>query len=115
MKKNDVLTVLLAHADGLNRGDDQTERLATQYSELGGLLALARAIKDVLVPVRAPAGFTTQLHQELMQANVPIPLVQPKDRTVWVGAAVGSALSIAGLIALVLLRRQRVVTIPAGV
>lgn len=107
MKKKDVLTILLAHADGLNRGDDQTERLTEQYVELGSLFELARAIKHVLVPVRAPAGFTTQLRQELMQANIPAPIVQPPRRNVWVGAAVGSALSIAGLIALFLLRRQR--------
>ena len=107
-RRNELVDLLTMHADALNAGQDQTESLALLYGdEVAPLLQLARAVKQVLVPVSPPAGFTTQLHHDLMQydRNVTIVATHPNQRGWWVGAAtVGSLLSLAILL---LVRRHR--------
>ncbi len=105
--------ILTAHADDLNRGTDTTESLMAQYSvlfpELPTLLYLGKLLKKALAPVKPRAAFARQLKQQLLY-SLPAEVVAtpPPARLMLVGAAVGSALSLAG-VGLLLLRRARLI------
>jgi hypothetical protein len=67
------------------------------------LLELAKAIKRVLVPVQPSPLFRAQLQQQLVQGQ--LPRERRRYRTVWLGAAIiGSLLSLAGLLFIILRR-----------
>ena len=105
--------ILTAHADDLNQGADTTESLAAQYAalfpELPALLYLGKLLKKALVPVKPRASFVHQVKQQLL-CNLPAETVPTPstDRLMLVGALIGSAVSLAG-VGLVLLLRARLV------
>jgi hypothetical protein len=110
MKTQNLIESLADHADALNQGRDTTAALLTRYSqdspELATLLALARSLKTVMEPVTPAATFKANLHQQLQQ-GILTTTPQPARSVWWIGAAaVGSFLSLAGLL-IWFLRRPR--------
>lgn len=107
--------VLTAHADALNQGRDHTAWLVAKYPEareLPRLLALARQLKQLLVPVRPRPQFVAQLAQTVRNPQPQQPhsieetLAEPDSRWVWWGAAaVGSI--VAGTVGFLFWRRTR--------
>lgn len=107
MDKRTLYNVLMSHADALNAGVDLTDDLIARFAgdaaTLRPLLQLARQVKGVLVPVAAPTAFSAQLRLSLLQEARPA-LARSRSlsrrwRPAWVGAAaVGSLLSLAGLV-----------------
>ena len=112
MNKRELVTVLCAHADALNRGVDTAAQYLSDFpddsAELVSLFRLAASVQAVLVPVRAPMMFVSRLRKELMtfsQSEIPVKTPVSAQKVLWVGvAAAGSVLSVTGLVFLVLRR-----------
>jgi hypothetical protein len=118
MPDNVIAEVLAAHADQLLHKETDSEDYAHLFpaheGELAPLLQIAQRVKAALVPATLSPEFEAGLKRELLAAAVrraeakrsgkPIPLLQ--RRGVLIGAAVGSVISVAGIIA-ALLWRQR--------
>ena len=109
MKTKDLIELLAGHADALNRGQDTTGALLTYHSEeaaeLAPMLWLARSLKTAMEPAVPSATFKASLQQQLLQAS--LAPAEARRPILWIGAAaVGSLLSVAGLV-LWLLRRPR--------
>jgi hypothetical protein len=67
------------------------------------LLQLAQAVKRALVPVSLDGLFRSELRTRLAEAETEMVEERPFPRKIWLGAAVaGSALSVIGLLLLVL-------------
>jgi hypothetical protein len=109
--------VLSAHANGLGRAEDHAEEYMRLFpelrDELASLFELAGEVKRVLVPARPAPAFRERLHHDLLQ-TAEHALAEPlPSRPAWQGvmlrlAALGSALSVAGLLGYLLaLRRAR--------
>ena len=112
MKKDELADILSAHADALIEGRDISAqflaRFPEQSAELSALFQLASSMRSALTPVSSPE-FRSRLHRQLTDyaPSGPItiaPVARPK--MVWLVAAAGSLLSVAGL-ALWALRRFR--------
>jgi hypothetical protein len=118
MPDNIIAEVLAAHADQLlnkeTNSQDYVNLFPDHEGELTPLLQIAQRIRETLVPVAPSPEFEASLKRELLTAAVKraeaqksrnhSPLLQ--RRGVLIGAAVGSAISVAGIIA-ALLWRQR--------
>lgn len=109
-----ITEILWAHADGLNRNRNGTDYLGMfphYHSELAPLFELAVKIKEVLVPLQAGQVFRDRLHHDLVAAATHREESEHAlfriPRWEWVigAAAVGSAMSIAGMVAYI--RRSR--------
>jgi hypothetical protein len=118
MPDNIIAEVLAAHADQLlNRetnSQDYADLFPAHEDQLTPLLQIAQRVKATLVPVTPSPEFEAGLKRELLTAAAKraeaqrsrkhSPLLQ--RRGVLIGAAVGSAISVAGIVA-ALLWRQR--------
>jgi len=112
MEHEDLIELLAAHADQLNSGaTHDTEYLQmypSQRQELFSLLRLAERVKDALAPVKpAPAykrklglDLTDMAHQRVSRDMLVAP-PSPR-RELIIGAAIGSAMAVAGGIAYLL-------------
>jgi len=120
MKRKEVVNFLASHADALIKGMDMTPRFRSRFpedlSELAPLLQLAEAVKDALPPVPSPE-FKKKLGRKLLEygpAEITVNPSIPQLRWLWLAVAgVTSALSITGVV-LLLLRRSKVVRKPSG-
>jgi hypothetical protein len=119
MSDNVVVEVLAAHADQLAGhgagSEDYLNLFPTYQAELAPLLQIAERVKTVLVPVIPATAFQAGLQQDLMAAAIKRAEEQEKSRRVSLlrrrgvligAAAVGSALSVAGIVAALLLRQR---------
>jgi hypothetical protein len=120
MPENVIVEVLAAHADQLvgNQGDSQDylNLFPTYRAELAPLLRVAERVKAALVPVTASPAFEAALKADLLAAAAQRAQGREKTsrkylaflrrREVLIGAALGSALSVLGIVA-ALLWRQR--------
>jgi hypothetical protein len=119
MSDNVVVEVLAAHADRLMDDGPESEDYLNLFpayrAELTPLLGIAERVKAALVPVTPSPAFEAGLKQDLLEAA--IQRAEEKEekkrvsflrrRGVLIGAAVvGSALSVAGIIAALLLRQR---------
>lgn len=119
MSDNVVVEVLAAHADHLMGDGPESEDYLNLFpayrAELTPLLGIAERVKAALVPVTPSPAFEAGLKQDLLEAA--IQRAEEKEekkrvsflrrRGVLIGAAVvGSALSVAGIIAALLLRQR---------
>jgi hypothetical protein len=109
--------VLMAYADDLNRGEVvreyYLEQIPDQSCGLKALLHLTERVKQALVPVQPSPTFVKDLAQQLVITNnrrVECP-GRRHWREIFIGAAaVGSALSVIGLVAYLLRSRVQVKT-----
>jgi hypothetical protein len=119
MSDNVVVEVLAAHADHLVDDGPESENYLNLFpayrAELTPLLEIAERVKAALLPVTPSPAFEAGLKQDLLEAA--IQRAEEKEekkrvsflrrRGVLIGAAVvGSALSVAGIIAALLLRQR---------
>ncbi|MCB0019208.1 MAG: hypothetical protein KDE09_15570 [Anaerolineales bacterium] len=105
MKRQQIAEILMAHAEGLLTDEDRTDSILRSYpaeaAQLRPLLSLARLVKQALVPVAPEPAFVYTLQAQLAKADVEPASTWPElngRRLGWVGAALGSVLSVAGLI-----------------
>jgi hypothetical protein len=122
MPENVIVEVLAAHADQLigKQGDSQDYlNLFPAYrAELAPLLRVAERVKAALVPVAASPAFEAALRQDLLAAAVQRTKEREQTkskriaflrrREVLIGAAVGSALSVLGILAALLWRQRSI-------
>jgi len=119
MSDNVVVEVLAAHADHLMGDGAESEEYLNLFpayrAELTPLLGVAERVKAALVPVSASAAFEASLKQDLLAAAIKRAEEEEEKtrgsflrrRGVLIGAAaVGSALSVAGIVAALLLRQR---------
>jgi hypothetical protein len=104
--------ILWAHADSLTRnrnGADYLRLFPDHHKELAPLFELAAKIKEALVPLQVSQAFRIALHNDLLAAargHRQTGTFFGFSRRNWViGAALGSAMSIAGVVAYI--RRSR--------
>ncbi len=104
MEQSD-LDILAEHADQLSRGpgsDLQKLQASEQHEELGSLMRLAEQVKGVLAPVSPSAHFRQRLGSELTEMaqrrRTQDLLIEtpPSRRELLIGAAIGSAVALAG-------------------
>lgn len=121
MRENVVTEILAAHADHLvgseTSGEDYLNLFPNYRAELAPLLRIAERVKAVLVPVTLSPAFETGLKQDLLVAAIRR-AEEKRDqkqvsflrrRSVLIGAAaLGSALSVAGIVAALLWRQRSV-------
>lgn len=107
--------ILAAHAEGLRRAEDHTEEylmLFPEYrDELDPLLRLAVEAREALAPSQPSPAFSQELSRELLQAARRTLAEPPPAPPVWRGivlrlAALGSALSVVGLVGYLLAMRR---------
>ena len=115
MPSNMVAEVLAAHADHLMGNQVNSEEYLSLFpayrAELAPLLRLAERVKAALVPVTPSPTFEAELKQELLAAALqravkrhvkqPVPFLRRRGFLIG-AAAVGSALSVAGIVAALL-------------
>ena len=119
MSDNVVVEVLAAHADHLigdgADSEDYINLFPTYRAELTPLLGIAERVKAALVPVAPSPAFEAGLKQDLLAAAIQRAEEKKEKkqvsflrrRGVLIGAAaVGSALSVAGIVAALLLRQR---------
>ena len=119
MSDNVIVEVLAAHADQLAGngadGEDYLNLFPTYRAELAPLLGIAERLKAALIAVEPATAFEAGLRQDLMKAAIKRAEEKEKRRRIprlrrrgiLIGAAaVGSALSVAGIIAALLLRQR---------
>jgi hypothetical protein len=121
MAENVVVEVLAAHADRLvgneANGEDYLNLFPDYQAELTPLLRIAERVKAVLVPVMPSPAFEAGLKQDLLAAAIgraegqknrkPVSFL--RRRGVLIGAAaVGSVLSVAGIVAALLWRQRSI-------
>ena len=105
MKRKQIAEILMTHAEGLLAEEDRTDSILQSFpaeaAQLRPLLTLARLVKCALVPVAPEPAFVYTLQAQLAKAEV-APAASWREfsrrRLGWVGAAIGSLLSVAGLI-----------------
>jgi len=121
MSEKVVVEVLAAHADhliGNQAGSEDYLNLFPAYRvELAPLLRIAERIKEVLVPATSAPAFEAGLKQDLIIAAIQRAEERSKKkrisllrrRGVLIGAAaIGSALSVAGIVAALLWRQRSI-------
>jgi len=108
-KERRVTEILAAHAERLtNSSAPPVELSPGEAAYVGPLMEIAERLKETLVPVEPPAAFVRSLGRELVEAaRRRHAAAQRFRRGILIGAAaLGSALSVAGVVTLVLLRRR---------
>jgi len=121
MSDNVVVEVLAAHADQLMGDGVESEEYLNLFpayrAELTPLLRVAEQIKSALVPVAPSPAFEAGLKKDLLGAAIKRAEEREEKRRVSVlrrrgvligAAAVGSALSVAGIVAALLLRQRAI-------
>jgi len=110
-----VAEVLTAYTDDLNRGTAKREvylgQVAAKQDELRALLDLAEQLKWILVPIQPSPVFVANLARQLSAASAGRVTHALRDhwREIVLGAAaVGSALSVVGLVAYLVRQRGQV-------
>jgi hypothetical protein len=119
MSDHVVVEVLAAHADHLTsdgpESDDYLKLFPAYRAELKPLLKIAERVRAALVPVRPSPAFEAGLKQDLLEAAIQRAEEREEKkrvsflrrRGVLIGAAaVGSVLSVAGIVAALLLRQR---------
>jgi hypothetical protein len=119
--KEVVIEVLAAHADHLTGneadGKDYLNLFPDHRTELAPLLRIAERVRAVLVPVKASASFETGLKRDLLAAAIQRAEEENKKRqspllrrrAILIGAAaLGSALSVAGIVVALLWRQKSI-------
>ena len=103
MKKDELAEILAAHADALIEGRDISaqflSRFPEQSAELSALFQLASSVRSSLTPVSSP-DFRSRLQRQLTEyaPSGPITIAPAsRPRLVWLLAAAGSLLPVAGL------------------
>ncbi len=121
-----IANVLAAHADYLvsikTWDEDQMKRLPAHQVELAPLLQIAERLNKALKPVTPAPAFKTRLRQELLATAVQraaergivkqVPFLRRKEVVIGVAAVIGSALSVAGIVAALLWRQRSVARAP---
>ncbi|HHS97843.1 MAG TPA: hypothetical protein ENK08_08090 [Chloroflexi bacterium] len=111
MEEGRVIELLAAHADRLNDPSAPLpEPRPEEMKYLAPLMEIAERLKATLVPVEPSAAFVRSLRRELVEAARRRQTPSQRSRRGWIigAAALGSALSVAGVVALILrLRRER--------
>ena len=112
-----LVETLMAYADDLNQGMVDREIYLSQVPdrryELEALLRLTDRLKQALVPVRPSATFVKSLARQWVRADCGEMPRTTRDyrRGIFLGAAaVGSALSVIGLVAYLVRNREQVKT-----
>lgn len=120
MPENVVVEVLAAHADRLvgnkANGEDYLNLFPAYQAELAPLLRIAERVKAVLAPVTPSPAFEAGLKQDLLAAALQRSEEQKEEKQVFflrrrgvlIGAAVGSVLSVVGIIAALLWRQRSI-------
>jgi hypothetical protein len=121
MPEDVIVEVLSAHADHLvhkeSNSEDYLNLFPAYRDELSPLLRIAERVRAALVPVAPAPAFEAGLKQDLLAAAIQRAErrdAEPKAsflrrRGVLIGAAaIGSALSVAGIIAALLWRQRSV-------
>ena len=117
MENGVLVEILAAHADQLNEGGGEGDAYLAMFpayrEELSPLLATAGRVKEVLAPVRPEPAFREDLRKGLMaaarqrQAQVVVAPQGGRGRGILIGAAaLGSVISVAGLLAHLLRSRR---------
>lgn len=108
MRHEELTDLLMAHGDALGRRDEDAAALISQHLELKpeeqALFALASQLYTVLQPLTAPWPFRAHLREGLL-AEGAVTMREPDRGVVWLAAAIGSFISVTGLI--VFWRRRR--------
>lgn len=112
-----LVETLIAYADDLNQGLVDREiylrQVPDRRGELEALLRLTDRLKQALVPVRPSATFVKSLARQWVRADRGEMARTARDyrREIFLGAAaVGSALSVIGLVAYLVRNRGQVKT-----
>lgn len=112
----------MAYADDLNRGGGDREfylrQIPDQCTEPEVLLQLTERIRQTLVPVQPSPTFVKDLARQLAVNDNGMAKLSIQDhwREIFIGvAAVGSALSVIGLVAYLLRNRMQVKTPVASI
>lgn len=109
MEEQRATQALAAHADRLIGRPGETVRLTPDEAEqLRPLMDVAEHVKATLIPVEPSAAFVRTLGRELVEAARHQQTAARRLRRGLVigAAAVGSALSVAGVVALIVMRRR---------
>ncbi|HEY77092.1 MAG TPA: hypothetical protein G4O00_13120 [Thermoflexia bacterium] len=109
MEERRAAELLAAHADRLNDPSvTAPEPTPEEMAYLTPLMEIAERLKETLVPVEPPATFVRSLRRELVDAaRRRQSATQRLHRGLVIGAAaLGSVLSLAGVVALILRRRR---------
>ena len=126
MREAVTANVLTAHADYLvsikTWDEDQMKRLPTHQVELEPLLGIAERLNEALKPVTPAPAFKTRLRQELLAEAERhaeergivkrVPFLRRKEVVIGVAAAIGSVLSVAGIVVALLWRQRSVARAP---
>lgn len=117
MERRLATEILAAHAEGLRHAEDHAEDYLVlfpeQRDELESLLRLSSEAREALAPSQPSPAFIQGLGQELLLAARRTLTAPPPTPPVWRGmvlpvAAIGSALSVVGLLGYLLaMRRSR--------
>ncbi|MBC8255502.1 MAG: hypothetical protein H8E35_15940 [Ardenticatenia bacterium] len=121
MLRKKIADILAAHVDRRvgDSSDDQDDLLPSpaDQAEVTSLLRLSQRLKETLAPVAPSLAFRQHLKGSLISAAVKRAEEEARDshipflrrRWVLIGAAAGSALSVAGIVAAILLRHRSAV------
>jgi hypothetical protein len=121
-----IASVLTAHADYLisikTWDEDQMKRLPTHQDELAPLLGIAERLNETLKPVTPAPAFKTRLRQELLASAAQraeergivkqVPFLRRKEVVIGVAAAIGSVLSVVGIVVALLWRQRSIARAP---
>ena len=117
MRKRQLIRIIADHSDRLvrDKADERGKALSpAELSEVAPFLQLNERLKKTLIPVTSSAEFRANLKDSLManaaqrQSLTPGSARIPPLQRKWViiGAAAGSAISVAGIVAAVLLHQR---------
>ncbi len=121
MHEDVIADILAAHADHLvrnqSRDEDYLSLLCDHRAELAPLLQIAKRVRAILVPVAPSPAFEAGLRQDLLVAAIQrteeqrVPFLRRKGVIIG-AAAVGSVLSVAGIVAALLWRQRSIARAP---
>jgi hypothetical protein len=121
MHEDVIADILAAHADHLvrnqSRNEDYLSLLCDYRAELVPLLQIAERVRAKLVPVAPSPAFEAGLRQDLLAAarqrteEPRVPFLRRKGIIIG-AAAVGSVLSVAGIVAALLWRQRSIARAP---
>jgi len=112
MKENALTEILALQANGLNVGEEDLQTylamIPGQQGELKSLMTVAARVKKALLPVEPSSAFVRGLHRSLLAMaghKQPSASLLARRGLLIGAAALGSALSIAGIIAYIVYAR----------
>ncbi len=117
MEERRAAEILAAHADRLNGLPGQApEPTPEETAYLAPLMEIAERLKETLVPVGPSEAFVRSLERELVEAARRQQATPPRFRRGLVigAAAIGSVISLTGVIALILRHRRRLSPHPSA-